>query len=165
MYVYTITQQNGKQHEILLDDDSPAINMSICRQSAGYCFVHIKRKKVLLHRWLMGFTDPNILVDHVDRCKNNYQLENLRVSDKQRNGWNADKRKNNSTGCIGVVKTRNGKFRAQIASSWQKCVYIGTFDNIREAEIAYDMTCYNLRGDIAVLNNPDNVFKNAVAIM
>ena len=43
----------------------------------------------------------------------------------------------------------------------QNGICIGCFSTQKDAERAYDMTCYNLRGEFAVLNNPDNVFKNA----
>ena len=164
VFEYLITRNNGEQHTILLDDDSTAINMSICRQSAGYCFVHIKRKKVLLHRFLMGVTDRNVIVDHVDKDRDNNQMHNLRITNKQGNGWNTGRRKNNSTGVIGVVKTKHNRFTAQITGNDGRNVYIGTFCLLKEAEMAYDMTYWNLRGRFAVLNNNNNVHKNVACV-
>ncbi len=124
---------------------------------------------VLLHRFLMGLANTTEgFVDHEDRNKDNHQMENLRMATKQENAWNTGKKENNKSGSIGVFnlkRKKNGKsFVAYIRDNGGKRAYLGVHATQREAEIAYDMACWNLRGDKAVLNDSSNVFKNMLCI-
>jgi hypothetical protein len=77
--------------------------------SNGYVKGRINKKSILLHRFIMKVTNPNIFIDHIDgnilnNCKNN-----LRLSDSQKNSHNKSKPKNKSSKYLGVSynKSRN----------------------------------------------------------
>lgn len=72
-------------------------------------------RTVLLHREVMGVTDPAVRVDHEDRNKLNCQRSNLRLADAVLNGQNLDVRRDNATGYRGVgFVRRTGKWRARV---------------------------------------------------
>lgn len=109
-------------------------------------------------------------VDHIDRDPRNNQISNLRIVTHAQNMSNRGKTRANTSGYIGVYKTPSSQlkrgcklFYAKIMHN-KKSMHIGNFCTAIEASRAYDMTCHNLKGEYAVLNNPDNVFKNLLKI-
>lgn len=68
----------------------------------GYVQIKIKNKSFLLHRFLMGASDPEIPVDHIDENKLNNTTANLRMSDPQKNSQNKSKRTGLTSKYIGV---------------------------------------------------------------
>ena len=167
VFTYTVTQRSGRQHDVLLDDDSPAIGKTISySNSHGYFVVRHENKLMLLHRFLMPHATADEIVDHKDQNRCNQQLHNLRIANKRTNGWNMAKRRSNTTGSIGVYRKKIGApFFAKIKDANGKQVQLGSFHTVKEAEICYDMACHNIRGEFAVLNNADNVFKNRLSII
>ena len=96
-----------------------------------------KQKLCGVHR-LVGLTfidNPNNyeIVDHIDRNKQNNNVENLRWINLSGNSRNRYTRQNKTRG---VRKTPNGKYRAEIKIN-TKAIHLGTFETEKEA---YD--CY-----------------------
>lgn len=88
---------------------SPAGSVS----SHGYwtlCTLAFDQKlTVQLHRVVYEMhhgpiTDSTLVVDHIDGCKTNNKIGNLRVVKRSQNTRNANKYSNNSTGVVGVYK-------------------------------------------------------------
>jgi hypothetical protein len=72
-------------------------------------------------------------IDHIDADKSNNKIENLRVCTHSQNGFNAQKRKNNTSGTKGVSWSK-------IANKWHAYIHInrvkkglGHFDSLEEA--------------------------------
>ena len=113
------------------------------------------RIRQLLHRFLLGVTDPEIEVDHRDGNGLNNQRYNLRMAPTQ-NQQNSKVRKDNTSGFKGVHKTK-GK------SHWRICwlariqvagerVYLGSFFNPLDAAKAYDAAALKYFGEFALTN-------------
>lgn len=65
----------------------------------------IKKKPLQLHRfvWILKTrTEPSLTIDHIDRQPTNNQFSNLRLATKREQVQNQGKRKDNTSGYIGV---------------------------------------------------------------
>jgi hypothetical protein len=106
--------------------------------SAGYYVVNLyKNKKVkqhLVHRLVtMIFLDnyaEDMQVDHIDGCRLNNKLENLRMVTHQKNQWNRTTAKGYSW------NKDKKKWRAYIRINC-KLKHLGSFDSESEAREAY----------------------------
>lgn len=92
---------------------------------------------VLMHRLLLGITDPNIQVDHRDGDGLNNRRRNLRPCTRDQNHRNARCRSDNASGYKGVgFNRRLNRYFAKIFIS-RKTVYLGSFETAAEAHNAY----------------------------
>lgn len=109
----------------------------------------------MLHRAIMGISDPKILVDHKDRNKLNNLSSNLRPANKSTNAMNRGKPKSNTSGYKGVSWNREkGLWDADIQLD-NKQKFLGRYDTPEEAALAYDYHARRMFGEFAVLNFPD----------
>jgi hypothetical protein len=103
----------------------------------GYKYFDIKEDRYLVHRviWkLHSGNDPEGIIDHIDRDNTNNRIENLRDVSFAVNGQNRASLRNTS-GEIGVNKTRGGKWSASITIR-NNTISLGVFDTIEEARLA-----------------------------
>lgn len=119
---------------------SPASNIkvgdvagSFCKRR-GYFVIHINDKQYLLHRiiyfWHHGVLPE--LIDHKDRNPLNNKIDNLRSSDKTRNGLNRGANKNSKSGIKGVsFDVSRTKWKAQLKIGSK--VYSKRFDSCDDA--------------------------------
>jgi hypothetical protein len=110
----------------------------------GYIHTNMGSKRVVLSRFLLGLTDPNIECNHIDGNTLNNRINNLRPATSQQNKMNRKRRKNNTSGQTGVYWEHDVK-------KWRACIYLnkkkinlGYFINLdeaikirKEAEIKY----------------------------
>lgn len=111
----------------------------------------------LLHRFILGITDPKILVDHRDRNGLHCWRTNLRRATRSQNGTNRGKYSGSSL-YLGVHQLKSGKWRAQIAPHG-KPKHLGLFTDELSAALSYDKAAREYNGEFANLNFP-HVFGN-----
>lgn len=116
----------------------------VCAQ--GY----INKKRVYMHRYIMGLTDPKIYCDHIDMNTLNNTKANLRICTPAQNRYNTVSRINAESKYKGVTKHGN-KWKAQIAAEG-KVVYLGLFKTELDAAKAYNEQAEILHGNYARLN-------------
>ena len=111
-------------------------------------------KRVLMHRFILGITDPLVKVDHRDGDGLHNSRRNLRVSTNTQNIRNQRPHRDKRTAKFkGVYQSRPGKYRAQIECQRKK-IHIGTFAEEETAARAYDAKAVELFGEFAYLNFP-----------
>lgn len=112
---------------------------------------HKNRKRVYMHRVIMGITDPNIEVDHKDHNGLNNQRDNLRVCTTQQNQYNQKIYKSKAISGYKGVHYHLGKWQALICANG-KSKYLGRFSSPIHAALAYNIAALNLHGEFACVN-------------
>lgn len=107
----------------------------------GYVRLELDAVKYKAHRivWAManGDVPSNIKIDHIDGCRSNNTLGNLRIGTHSQNLQNRTKlNRNNTSGVNGVCFSNVvGKYRAVIQLHGSK-IFLGYFNSVAEAERA-----------------------------
>ena len=90
---------------------------------------------IKLHRYIMRVEDSSVLVDHINRDTLDNRKCNLRLCNYQENSFNRSKRKDNTTGVIGVDWNKNAKrWRAKIKYN-NVIIHLGYFKDLEEAAL------------------------------
>lgn len=101
-----------------------------------------------IHRMIM-LAPAGCAVDHIDGNGLNDQKSNLRLATAFQNSGN---RKNNSNRANkGIRLVGSGRYQANLKTG-RKSFYLGTFDTIDEAEVAYDQAAVQIWGAFAKTN-------------
>lgn len=115
-------------------------------------------KAVGVHRLIMNIVDnKELVVDHINGDPLDNRRANLRTCTHAENLCNQKKSKNNTSGFKGVyiTKTKEGKPRFSVMISKNKRLkYLGVYDGLIEAALAYDKAARELHGEFAQLNFP-----------
>ena len=84
------------------------------KKNKGYIVsVQAESGKMQLHRFLLGITDENVIVDHTNRNRLDCRKGNLRIVTPQQNSMNSSLPHSNTSGFIGVsFVTSKGRYRA-----------------------------------------------------
>lgn len=96
--------------------------------SEGYVEIFLDTRSYKAHRlaWLYVHGEwPDQLIDHIDRCRSNNRISNLRIASDVQNKWNTGLLKSNKSGCAGVL-FRDGKWIARIKAN-RKAIFLGNF--------------------------------------
>lgn len=140
----TLDLPNGFK-TIIDDDDYGMVRMYKwqCRQSKGLKYVgrgqYIdgKVRQFSLHRQITE-CPKGMVVDHVNGDGLDNRRENLRICTQLGNNGNQRLKSNNSTGYKGVsLHKMTGRFQASITKDG-KATYLGLFDSVIDAAMAYD---------------------------
>ena len=86
---------------------------------------------ILFHRLVMGISDENIAVDHINHNKSDNRKNNLRFVTDSQNSMNRCISSHNTSGITGVNKC-NGKWTARIGVNTKR-IFLGNYDNFFEA--------------------------------
>lgn len=107
-----------------------------------------KAKTYKIHRVIMDAPD-NFDVDHINGNPLDNRKENLRVCTHAENGRNLKKKKNNTSGHVGIIwdKERN-KWRASI-KVFYKSIYLGRYNKIKDAVAARKLAESKYFGEFA----------------
>ena len=113
-----------------------------------------KNKKIKMHRMVLGLTDPNIKVDHIDGNGLNNQKSNLRICTMAQNGCNMLKPNNNTSGYKGVYFRKDGRPKPWFAAIMvnYKSIRIGSYLTKEEAALAYNEAAKKYHGEFARVN-------------
>jgi len=126
-----------------------------CRRSKNKFYAYRTerktRKTIGMHREIIG-APPGLLVDHIDGNGLNNRKSNLRLCTYSQNTYNRRPNRNSISKYKGVTyHKRNKKWEAKIIFNG-KFIYLGGFDDEKEAALAYDRKAGELFGEFAYLN-------------
>ena len=102
----------------------------------------------IIFLWHHGYL-PEI-VDHIDRDALNDKIENLRGAIREQNSRNRTSAKGSTSQYLGVSKDDN-RWVVNISIN-KKQTFLGSFDDEKEAALAYDEVAFKHFGEFANLN-------------
>lgn len=108
----------------------------------------------LMHRKILGITNPKVCVDHIDHETLNNQKSNLRVCNNQQNTFNRKKTSGVSRYKGVSIRRDINKWKATIRFN-AKHIHLGFFENEIDAALAYDEAAKKHFGEFALLNFPE----------
>lgn len=135
---------DGTKFIIDTDDYLTVSNHSWCRSGNGYMHSRINGKYICLHRLIMKVDKPKVIIDHINRDKDDNRKENLRITNGTGNGLNKYINKSGRTSKYRGVcwdKSRN-KWQSEISVGHKIC--LGRFNLEKEAASAYNYSAYLL---------------------
>lgn len=148
----------------LVDDDDYERLMAMGKWRIGNDGYAVKSKRkrkdtgewtneiVLMHRVIMN-APKGMCVDHIKFDRLDNRKSNLRLCTRTENNRNVGLSKNNTSGFKGVSFMKNrGKHFAQITVD-RKNLFLGYFDDPKEAAKAYNLAAMKHHGAFANLNN------------
>lgn len=119
-----------------------------------YARTNVNRVSVPLHRFILGVTNPCILVDHRNHKTLDCRRKNLRLCDHSQNSQNRSKTKQPT-----VSKYKGLSFDPKGKRPWMaqlicrgKRIYLGVHSTEIEAAKAYDEGAKKYFGEFACLN-------------
>ena len=108
--------------------------------SDGYITVMFNGKNYKAHRiaWLIINKEWPDKIDHIDHCRTNNKISNLRNVTTRQNGMNMSKRSSNKSGHVGVCWNKKaGKWQSYVTVEGRS-IYLGVFTNKEDAILARD---------------------------
>lgn len=123
----------------------------------GYVKVQINRRMYMAHRiaWLLTHGDwPDGFLDHIDNCRSNNRIANLRIADPAQNSRNALMSCANTSGYKGVTWSKKSqKWQASVKVQGHS-IYLGLFETKElAAEVARNARDF-YHGDFANHGTP-----------
>lgn len=131
---------------VKLKDGTPAG----CKDSRGHLQIGIDGRYYGAHRlaWLYVHGRwPANDIDHINGCKTDNRMSNLREATRAQNVRNTGLRRGNNSGFKGVSRLR-GKWQAKIGVNYKQ-IYLGVFDDPEKAAAAYREAAAKYHGEFA----------------
>ena len=118
-----------------LEDYSKIKDYCWYKDKAGYIVTNVyqnkSKKNLRMHNVVLNEFIKE--VDHINRKKNDNRKSNLRSCTHQENTINVARKRNNTSGVVGVnYRKDRGKWRAEIQVN-NKYIYLGMFSNFKDA--------------------------------
>lgn len=117
------------------------------------------RKAIIMHRLILGLTDPTILCDHADHNGLNNQRNNIRIATRSQNRANSRPNKNGTSKYLGVSRQQRIDRHNKVHTKWAaqigingKTIGLGRFKAEIEAAKAYDIAAKIHHKEFANLN-------------
>lgn len=111
---------------------------------------------IYMAREILGVTDKNVFVDHINGNTLDNRKENLRKSTRAQNSRNRGVSKTNRSGYKGVVKL--GKYWRVSITNGDERHFLGSFNTSEEAARHYNKAAIEMHGEFARLNNVEPIF-------
>lgn len=132
---------------------SPAGSIAGGLNPMGYVCIGFFGVRYIAHRMAWAFVhgeSPPMEIDHINGCKSDNRIVNLRLATHAQNMANLPDSKFSRTGIRGVMFRNNSSrpWWARVRQN-QKMVVIGRFDTPEEADAAYKAEMERLRGQFA----------------
>jgi hypothetical protein len=112
----------------------------------------IKSKGVLMHRFIMGVTDPSILVDHIFGNTLDNRREKLRLATSAQNAANSPKEKDKSSRFKGVSWVPRLHCWVSQITAENKTTHLGCFLSEEAAALEWNKAALIYHGEFAYLN-------------
>lgn len=156
---------NIKGKEVLIDDDDFEKVSKYPSWQVEKWGVYYKKHvsgtdsqiNIRMHRLIMGlgqFKEDKRIVDHINHDVFDNRKENLRVCTNQENSMNRGVGRKNNSGNKGVYRQSRTRWVAHIKLN-KKDIYLGSFDRLKKAVIAYNKAAKKYFGNFAYLNPVD----------
>jgi hypothetical protein len=140
--------------KVALVDETDYERVSVVKwyiNDSGYASTKMGGKFVLMHR-LVSNAGNSDEVHHVNDNKLDNRKDNLVFCNRSQNLANRPIQKHNTTGFKGVsYDPKNKKFRAAIQFNG-KHIFLGRFDGIKDAALAYNNAAMKFFGEFAKPN-------------
>lgn len=104
----------------------------------GYVYVKFNGKRIPIHRivWFVNTGKwPELDIDHINGNRSDNRFENLREVTRSQNLKNRKRPCNNTSGCVGVIKSSKTTWTAQINLD-REYIRLGTFNSFEAAVAA-----------------------------
>lgn len=157
MTVMEIELANGNIAKVDAEDYERVSAIHWHIDDAGYVRTNIwsdgkKSSAPRMHRFVLQEIDSKTHIDHINGDKLDNRKSNLRACSGSSNAMNRGKQNNNSSGYKGVIfdKSRD-KWRAEICFEGNR-KYLGRFNTVEEAAIAYNDAALIYHGEFANIN-------------
>lgn len=95
---------------------------------------------------------PKTDIDHIDLCRSNDAIANLRLATRRQNIANSGLRSTNTSGRKGVYWCKQtGKWKARIRDG-KRHIYLGIFHDVNDAGAAYERAAIEMYGEFSRLS-------------
>lgn len=118
-----------------LEDYNKIKDYTWVKGTSGHWYFKTNNLYIQLTHVLLPEIPKSTIIDHIDRDPDNNRKINLRPANKQTNAQNCKIPSNNTSGVIGVSKTKEGKWRAYLSIK-RKQKHLGVYVHFRDAIVA-----------------------------
>jgi len=123
------------------------------RKTKVYQLFNTRRLHRIIYQLLNGKINRQTQIDHIDRNPLNNHSSNLRPATNQQNSMNKANNKKSKVNYKGVsFNEYSRKFIAKVTHNG-KGIHLGSFDDAREAALAYNSKVIELFGEWAYFND------------